>query len=68
MADARDDAYAALGRLFQPTAGNALSEEPSLIRETARKLDAWAEEVERRALAWAWPFFKQQYGDNEEMQ
>jgi hypothetical protein len=66
MTDARDDAYTALGRLFRPAVGRALSEDPALIRETAAKLDAWADEVERRALGWAWPYFKKQHTDSKE--
>lgn len=70
MTDARDEAFAALERLFRPAVEQVLSDDPTLIRETARKLDEWAEEVEQRTqrnLAWALPFFRKVYGNNQEL-
>lgn len=67
--DARDEAYDALERLFRPALPmGALSEEPELIRETARKLNEWADAVEQRTqrnLAWALQHFRKRYSDND---
>lgn len=64
MSDARDEARAALERLFRPALGED-PENPELIRETACKLDAWADEIEKRALQWALPYFKEIYSSEE---